>query len=48
MPAGLLRSQFADLEPLTSGLVVSVDQTPAAIVDEIARGLARLLICIEN
>ena len=40
MPAELLRSQFADLEPLTSGLVVSVDQTPAAIVDEIVSGLA--------
>ncbi len=40
MPAELLRSQFADLEPCFHGLVVSVDQTPAAIAEEIAAGMA--------
>ena len=35
MPAELLRSQFADLEPCINGIVVSVDQTPAAIVERI-------------
>ncbi len=40
MPAELLRSQFADLEPCFHGLVVSVDQTPPAIVERIIDGLA--------
>ncbi len=39
MPAGLLRSQFADLEPCLNGLAVSIDQTPAAIVEQIVNQL---------
>jgi carbohydrate kinase (thermoresistant glucokinase family) len=35
MPAGLLRSQFADLEPCLNGVVISIDQTPAAITEQI-------------
>ncbi len=35
MPAELLRSQFADLEPCVNALAVSIDQTPAAIVEQI-------------
>ena len=35
MPAELLRSQFADLEPCQSALAVRIDQTPAAIVEQI-------------
>lgn len=45
MPAGLLRSQFADLEPCLNGLVISIDQTPLAIVEQIISrlGLKKLL-----
>ena len=39
MKPDMLRSQFADLEEPSDALVVSIDQTPAQIVDEI---LARL------
>ena len=39
MPAELLRSQFADLEPCLNGLVVSIDQTPAVIVEQIVSQL---------
>ena len=39
MPAELLRSQFNDLEPCLDGLVVSIDQMPAAIVEQ-TNGLA--------
>lgn len=39
MPAELLRSQFADLEPCFNGLVVSADQTPVSIVEQIVTGL---------
>ena len=39
MPAELLRSQFADLEPCRNGLVVSIDQTPAAIAEQIVTRL---------
>ena len=35
MPAELLQSQFADLEPCLNGLVVSIDQTPATITEQI-------------
>ncbi len=40
MPAELLRSQFADLEPCFHGLVVNVDQSPMAIAEEITDGMA--------
>lgn len=40
MPADLLRSQFADLEPCLNGLVVSVDQSPEAITEQILCRLA--------
>ena len=40
MPAELLRSQFADLEPCLNGLVVNIDQSPAAITEQIIRQLA--------
>ena len=39
MPTELLHSQFADLEPLSNGLVVSIDQAPAAIVEQIVTRL---------
>jgi len=39
MPAELLRSQFNDLEPCLDGLVVSIDQMPAAIVEHIVNRL---------
>ncbi len=39
MPAELLRSQFADLEPCLNGLVVNIDQTPAAITEQIVTRL---------
>jgi carbohydrate kinase (thermoresistant glucokinase family) len=39
MPAELLRSQFADLEPCLNGLVLSIDQTPAAITEQIVSRL---------
>lgn len=39
MPAELLRSQFADLEPCLDALVVSIDQTPAAITEQIVTRL---------
>ena len=39
MPAELLRSQFADLEPCLNGLIVSIDQTPAAIAGQIVTRL---------
>jgi carbohydrate kinase (thermoresistant glucokinase family) len=39
MPAELLRSQFAELEPCLNGLVVSIDQTPAAIAEQIVTHL---------
>lgn len=43
MPAELLRSQFADLEADINGLAVSIDQTPAAITEQIINelGLAK-------
>ena len=40
MPAELLDSQFAALEPLRDGLVVGIDQTPAEIAAEIVDRLA--------
>jgi len=39
MPAGLLHSQFADLEPPTNALTVSINQTPAAMVEQIVARL---------
>ena len=39
MPAELLRSQFADLEPCLNGLAISIDQTPAVIVEQIVTQL---------
>lgn len=40
MPAGLLHSQFAALEPPADGIRVSIDQTPAAIVQAIVSAAA--------
>lgn len=40
MPVGLLRSQFAELEPLLDGVVVSIDQKPDTIVEQIINALA--------
>ena len=39
MPATLLRSQFADLEPCPEALTINIDQPPAAIVEQIVTGL---------
>jgi carbohydrate kinase (thermoresistant glucokinase family) len=39
MPTELLHSQFADLEPLSNGLAVSIDKAPAAIVEQIVNRL---------
>jgi carbohydrate kinase (thermoresistant glucokinase family) len=39
MPTKLLHSQFADLEPLSNGLAVSIDKAPAAIVEQIVNRL---------
>jgi len=39
MPAELLRSQFDGLEPCLNGLVVSIDQTPKAIAEQIVTRL---------
>jgi len=39
MPAELLRSQFADLEPCPDALTINIDQTPAAIVEQIVTRL---------
>jgi carbohydrate kinase (thermoresistant glucokinase family) len=41
MPAGLLRSQFDDLEPCLRGLCVSVAATPQEIIEQIICGLGK-------
>jgi carbohydrate kinase (thermoresistant glucokinase family) len=40
MPASLLRSQFADLEPCDNGLSVNIDKPPAMITEQIISQLA--------
>ena len=39
MPAELLRSQFTDLEPCPDALIVNINQTPAAMVEQIVARL---------
>ncbi len=41
MPPGLLDSQFAALEEPADAIVVSIDRTPAAIVEEIVGAMGR-------
>ncbi len=48
LPAELLRSQFADLEPCPSALTVNIEQTPAQISEQIIAqlGLIKQFHCI--